>query len=77
MMLGQFTLEEVNLICIFDTGSRERLIAELSAAVPEFDEPEMTEIAEGVLAKLSKMTGADFDTLELHPEYEDYDEQEE
>ena len=30
---------EVNLICIFDTSSRCALIAELTAALPEFDKP--------------------------------------
>jgi len=76
MMYEQFTVEEVNLMCIFDISSRDALITELSAALLEFDELEMTEIAETVLAKLSKMGGDEFDALELYPEYEDYEEQE-
>ena len=73
-MFERFTLEETNLMCIFGTGSRDALISELAAAVPEFDEPEMEEIAENVLAKLTAMSDADFDALELFPEYGDYDE---
>ena len=74
-MDGQFTIEEINLMCIFDTGSRDSLIAELTAAVPEFDEPELIEIAENTLAKLAAMGDADFDALDLYPVYDDYDEE--
>ena len=75
-MYKQFNLEEVNLMCIFDTSSRTALIAEITAAIPEFEEPELTEIAENVLGKLSQISDADFAALELYPEYEDYDETE-
>ena len=81
-MFEQFTVEEVNMMCIFDTSSRDALIAELTAALSEFseyaqdDSAEMTELAEAVLDKLAKMSDADFAALELYPEYEDYDEQE-
>lgn len=72
-----FTVEEVNLMCIFDTGSRDTLIAELSAAVPEFDESELIEITKTVLGKLRAMSGEDFAALGLYPEYEDYYDEEE
>ena len=75
-MYEQFNIEEVNLMCIFDTSSRAALIAEITAAIPEFEEPELTEIAENVLGKLATITDADFSALELYPEYEDYDEME-
>ena len=71
-----FTVEEVNLMCIFDTSSRERLTAELTAAIGGFDEPELIEIAETALAKLSEMNNEDFDPLDLYPEYDDAEETE-
>jgi hypothetical protein len=74
-MFEQFTVEEVNLICIFDTSSRDALIAGLCAALPDFDEPELAEITESVLGRLATMSDTDFDALELCPEYEDYDEE--
>jgi len=77
MMDGQFTIEEINLMCIFDTSSRDALIAELTAAIPEFDEPELTEIAENVLTKLMAMSDDDFNALDLYPVYDDYDEEQE
>ena len=72
-----FTVEEVNLICIFDTSSRNALIESLTVAIQDFDEPELTEIAEGVRSRLSIMSDADFAALELYPEYEDYAEEQE
>ena len=74
MMSELFTIEEVNLMCIFDTSSRDALIAELTGAISDFDEPELVEIAEGILDKLSKMSEEDFAALNLCPEYEEYEE---
>jgi len=67
-----FTVEEENLICIFDISSRTALINELRAAVPEFDEPEMCEIAVNVLAKLDVMSDAEYSALTFYPEYSNY-----
>lgn len=75
MMFEQFTVEEVNLMCIFDTSGKEALIAGIAAALPDFDEPELNEIAQSVLERLIRMSDADFSALELYPEYEDYDEE--
>lgn len=77
-----FTVEEVNLMCIFNTSSRGTLIVELIEATGNFEtgdpqsDAEMLDIAVAVLDKLSKMSDEDFAALELNPAYEDYDEQE-
>lgn len=70
-MLEKFTVEETNLICIFNISSKERFISELTEAMPDFNDSELTEIAVNIIAKLNKMTDFEFDTLELYPEYED------
>jgi len=75
-MFEQFTVEETNLMCIFDTSSRSRLISELTAAMPEFQDPELAEIAVNVLKKLNNMSDLEFAALELYPEYGDYEETE-
>ena len=72
-MSNNFTVEEINMICIFDTSDKNALIAELTAAMPEFIEPGFDEIAENVLVKLEKMTDEEFAELELYPEYNDYE----
>ena len=64
-----FTVEEENLICIFDTGSRAALIADLRGVMPDFDEQELREIAETALRKLETMSDDDFSGLVFEPEY--------
>ncbi len=64
-----FTVEEENLICIFDTGSRAALIADIRGVLPDFDEPELREIAETALRKLEAMSDDDFSGLVFEPEY--------
>ena len=71
-----FTVEEENLICIFDVGSRGALIAEIRGTLPDFDEPEMLEIAENVLAKLDVMDDEEFSALLFCPAYYNDDETE-
>ena len=66
-----FTVEEENLACIFDTGSRAALIAGLGEAMLEFDEPELREIAESAMRKLNAMTDAVFSGLVFSPAYYD------
>ncbi len=71
-----FTMEEENLICMFDTGSRTALISDLRGVMPDFDEPELREIAESALRKLDGMSDADFSALIFAPEYDSEDDME-
>jgi hypothetical protein len=66
-MNPQLTVEEINLICIYDTSSRGRLIFELTSAMDIFSDTELIEIAQNVHGKVSKMSDAEFDALELYP----------
>jgi hypothetical protein len=73
-MIEQFTVEEINLMGVFGSENRAELIADIMTAARDFDEPDLIEIGANVLTKLFKMSDADFDALELYPEYNDYDE---
>ena len=64
-----FTVEEENLICVFDMSSRNTLMSGISEAIPEFDEPEMQEIAVSALRKLEAMTEAEFSAYIFSPAY--------
>ena len=66
-----FTVEEINLIGIFDTGTRNALIAELIDATGFFEDEELLEIAVSSLEKLSQMSDADFAALGIYPDYGD------
>jgi len=72
-----FTIEEENLACIFDTNSRDTLINSINAALPDFNEPELKEIADNILRKLNDITDSEFSALIFSPAYfNDDDEQE-
>ena len=66
-----FTVEEENLLCIFDTSSRDTLIAGIYDAMDYFEEPEMREIADNALRKLNALTGEEFSELIFSPVYHD------
>ena len=58
-----FTDEEINLICIYDPGNRKGTIYELRDMMG-FLTPEETDLktlAEGVIAKLERMTDKEYD----------------
>ena len=75
-MIEQFTVEEINLICVFNKQNRNELIFELIEAITDFEDDEMFEIAQTALNKVSKMSDEDFAALELYPVYDDDEETE-
>ena len=64
-----FTVEEENLICAFDTSSRNALIQGIRMALTDFDEPELYEIAGNVLRILETMTDGDYSLIVFSPAY--------
>ena len=59
-----FSVEEENLICMYHTSDRRRTMARMLAALPDMD-TEMRRLANGTIAKLERMTDADFDGQRL------------
>ena len=55
-----FSVEEENLICISHTSARRRTMARMLTALPAMN-TEMRRMANGTIAKLERMTDADFD----------------
>ena len=55
-----FSVEEENLICIYHTSDRRRTMARMLAALSDMD-TEMRRLANSTIAKLGRMTDADFD----------------
>ena len=68
-----FTNDEMNLMCIYDTGSRTGLINALSEMRKELstDEIELRELTDSTLNKLSAMPDEDYAKLELYPDFDD------
>ena len=68
-----FTNDEMNLMCIYDTGSRTGLINALSEMRKELDADEVAlrELTDSVLNKLSARADEDYEQLELYPDFDE------
>ena len=71
-ILGNFTFEEMNLMCIYNTGSRTGLIDSLREMRGELatEKTELRELTDSALGKLKAMSDAEFAELELYPDFE-------
>ena len=71
--MGNFTFEEMNLLCIYNTGSRTGLIEALTEMRGhlEPDEAELRELTDSALGKLRAMSDAEFAELELFPDFDE------
>ena len=71
--MNALTFEEMNLLCIYNPGSRQGAIEALTEMrgylTPE--ETELLDLTDSTLAKLRAMTDADFVALELYPDFDE------
>lgn len=64
-MEHNFTVEEVNLICVFAGESRGEIIEDIERALPYLDDTDMAELSNRIIGKLRNMTDEEFERLEL------------
>ena len=64
-MNHNFTVEEVNLICIYAGESRSQVIEDIERALQYLEDPDMEELSNRVIGKLRNMTDEEFEQLEL------------
>lgn len=71
--MNDFTFDEMNLMCIYNTGTREGLMAELTEMRKELqpDETELLSLTDSTLEKLGRMSDEDFAALVLYPDFDD------
>ena len=71
--MGNFTFEETNLLCIYNTGSRTGLIEALTEMRGELspEEAELRELTDSALSKLRAITDDEFAQLELYPDFDE------
>lgn len=71
--MGNFTFEEMNLMCIYNTGSRAGLIESLNEMRGKLsaEETELMELTDSTLRKLQAMTEDEFAELELYPDFDE------
>ena len=63
--MERFTVEEINLLCIYSTETQAGLLADLRQALPDVTDPKLREIIENAAAKLEAMTDAEY--IEIQP----------
>ena len=70
--MKDFTFDETNLMCIYNTGTRAGLIQELTVmrGYLEPDETELRELTDSALQKLGGITDEQFAELELVPDFD-------
>jgi hypothetical protein len=75
MIVSRFTVEENNLMCIYNTGSRADLLSELCQMQHRLtaDETELLALTKTVMGKLSSMSDEEFESLsgELIPDFDE------
>lgn len=74
--MDRFSIEELNLMCIYDTGTRSGLIAGLEKIALELapDDAELSELIQSALKKLTTMSDQEYRELILVPDYEEEDD---
>ena len=70
------TPDEVNLMCIYDTSNRERLIREMGRSFKLVEDKELADIMWSAIGKLGNMTDEEYSELELVPTITDEDTEE-
>ena len=70
-----FTNDEMNLMAIYHTGTRDGLMDALTAMREylEEDEAELRDMTDSVLEKLNAMTDSENDELVLIPDFDEED----
>lgn len=69
-----FTIEEINLMCIYHVTGRGGLMSAIRESLPDMEEPELRELALQVLSRLEGMSEEAFDALDLTVT-DDFDEE--
>ena len=74
--MDRFSFEELNIMCIYDTGTRSGLIAGLEKIALELvsDDAELSELIQSALKKLTAMSDQEYGKLILVPDYKEEDD---
>ena len=68
-----FTNDEMNLMCIYDTGTRAGLIDAMSEMKKELaeEETELRDMTDSAIDKLKAMTEEEYEKMEFYPDFDD------
>jgi len=63
--MDKFTVEEINLMCVFEGQDRMDMVADIKNVIPHIQDSDMVELAEQVLGKLEAMSDEEFAQVAL------------
>ena len=66
--MKNFTVEEINLMCCFNTSSRKRLIDDMKNVTLSNVDGEIAELMYKTVQKLESVTDAEFEKLYIMPD---------
>ena len=74
--MDRFSIEELNLMCIYDTGTRSGLIAGLEKIALELapEDADLSDLIQSALKKLTAMSDQEYGELILVPDYKEEDD---
>ena len=58
--MDKFTVEEINLMCVFEGQDRTGMIAEIKNVIPHIQDSDMVELAGQITGKLEAMSDEEF-----------------
>ena len=69
--MAPFTFEETNLLCIYMSPSKQKVLQDLTQMYENLDEDEveLLELTDSVITKLERLSDEEFTTLKLFPEF--------
>ena len=71
--MNNFTQDEINLMCIYNTGTKDGLMDALTA-MREYLEPEETELrglTDSALDKLERISDEEYAASEMYPDFDE------
>ena len=63
--MDKFTLEEINLMCVFEGQDRGGMITDIKNVIPHLQDSDMVELSKQVLEKLEAMSDGEFAKVAL------------
>ena len=63
--MDKFTVEEINLMCVFEGQDRMGMVADIKNVIPHIQDNDMVELAGQVLGKLEDMSDEEFAQVAL------------
>ena len=63
--MDEFTVEEINLMCVFEGQDRTGMIANIKNVIPYIQDSDMVELSKQVIEKLEAMSDEEFAEVTL------------